>query len=95
MRALAWRTLPAAGTPQGMVKGTELACAVVPDTSHRFVVYEVRVMLADRTLDVAFHVRDAGAISDADVRDGKRPPVVFRSDDCDKAVAWCLGGESA
>ncbi len=93
MRALRWRSLPAAGTDRGQVKGTELAYAVVPDTLHRFIVYEVRAMLADRSLDVTYHVRDAGALSDEQVRAGARPPVVYRHHDCDQAVAWCLGGE--
>lgn len=39
--------------------------------------------------DRHYYVRDAATVSDAQVRDGVRPSVVFRSDDLDGAIRFC------
>ena len=96
MIALDWRTLPGATGPKALVKGTELACAVVPETWHRFVLYEVRTLepapegSANRYhLSVAYFLRDAATVSDAGLREGKRPAIVGpRFDNSDAAVEW-------
>lgn len=73
---MAWRSLVSSRDPKFMVKGTELAVCLVGKWS-RFAVYEVRCFIGpDREPDRHFHVRDAGRISDADVKLGKRPPIV-------------------
>jgi hypothetical protein len=94
--ALVWRTLPGATGPKALVKGTALARAVVPGTRHRFVAYEVRAIGAQGEPDVRFIVRDAEAITDADVRAGKSPPITDVDDDCEALVRRCVAlcGES-
>lgn len=94
---LNWRSLMnGPHDPRLLIRGAELAVATVPGTHSRFAIYEVRTLVAAPAgsqnryeFDRAYAVRDAGAINDADVKTGKRPPVVYRNDDCDTAVAWC------
>lgn len=74
-----WRTITHSQSPSFMVKGTELARAVLPNCRSRFCVYEVRCLDADRQPDVFFRLRDAETVSDEDVRSGARPRVVFES----------------
>lgn len=71
------------------VKGTRLMGAFYPARSCRFCIYEVRTMLADASLSTTYHVTDAETVSDADVRLGRRPSVVFRSDDIDDCLRYC------
>lgn len=91
---LEWRTLPY--KPENyFVAHTELAAAYVPGTLSRFAIYETR----DRPRvedgkhvagDVYYAVRDAYTVSDAQVREGKRPQVVARFDSYDDAARWGL-----
>jgi len=85
---LEWSPLTTSRDPGFMVKGTELAQAIVPGTRSRFAIVEVRALGADRMPDVTYRVRDAETVSDADVRAGKRPAVVFHGD-YDACVAYC------
>lgn len=92
MSALRWRTLVRERDHAFFVKGSELANAIVPGTSHRFMLCEVR---AYPTGDYAepdreYCVRDAHAITDAQVRDRVRPPIVARFGTEAEALAWCL-----
>ncbi len=86
--SLDWHSLP---YPAGadLCKGTELAQAIVPGTHSRFAVVETRTREADGFPGVCYRVRDAATVSDADVRDGKRPAIVARFDNANDAVVWC------
>lgn len=77
---LSWRTITPSNNPKFTVKGTELAQAIVPGTNSRFAIVEVRTIDADRFLSVTYYVRDAKTVSDAEVRDGIKPKIVFRGD---------------
>lgn len=100
MYALDWRGLTGGGNdPAYMRTGTELACAFVPDTHSRFMVYEVRTFVIDPAAflpenrsvpSVTYYVRDAETVSDAGVRAGKKPAIVFRNDDLTECLRWCL-----
>ena len=43
---------------------------------------------------ISFVVRDAEAISDQQVREGIRPPVVHEADTLEAALAWCRAEEA-
>lgn len=78
---MAWRSLVSSSDPKFMVKGTELSVCLSFGRRSRFAVYEVRCFTgADRMPDRYFRIRDAEGISDADVKLGKRPPVVATCD---------------
>lgn len=84
---LNWRGLDCPAN-RYLVKGSELAVAIVGPQS-RFAVYEVRTREADGFSGVRFDVRDANGVSDADVKAGKRPPVVFASGDPQECEDYC------
>lgn len=90
---LEWRTITPCTSPLFMRKGTELSCAVVPNTLHRFVICEVRTIARvgeGLEYDRQYCVRDAAHCTDADIRAGKRAPIVA-SFDCDsKALEYCF-----
>lgn len=85
---LHWRTITPAHDDRFLVKGAELSCAIVPHTGHRFALCELRTYTAD-DYDREYAVRDAHAVSDADIHEGRRPPIVARFADIDAALAWC------
>lgn len=76
MIALEWRSIVSSNNRDFWIKGTELDMALVPGSRSRLALYSVRAYDADRNADVRYRVRDAGKISDADVKAGKRPPIV-------------------
>lgn len=81
-----------------LVRGTELAVAVVAGTLSRFAVYEVRTLCgpsAAMQYDRAYMVRDAATVSDEAVRAGQRPKVVARFDDERDAEAFCVANINA
>lgn len=84
---LVWRTVTRSSHPQFMVKGTELSNALCGERS-RFQLCEIRSYDADGNADRRYVVRDAEAISDADVNVGKRPPVVSSFSNYDEALAF-------
>lgn len=84
---LNWRTVTPSLDRQSMVKGTVLEC-VSAGKNRRFLVESVRTYDADRNADAYYRVRDAEKVSDADVRQGKRSPVVFTSDSLDACLAF-------
>jgi hypothetical protein len=75
-----------------MVEGTELACAVVPNTSHRFVLCELRTFVRENdhlVPDRIIAIRDAASVSDAEVAKRIRPRIVARFAGVDDALAYC------
>lgn len=88
---LSWRTITPSNDPKILHNGTEIAVALCGKNS-RFAVYEVRCRSADGFPDRRYEVRDAEAISDADVKAGRRPPVVGKTDDITKLEAWVSRG---
>jgi len=85
---LAWRTVTPSNSHKFMVLGTELSVAIFGPQS-RFAVYEVRCRDEDGAmLGREYVVRDAEAVSDADLAVGKRPPIVGRTTDYEKLLAF-------
>ena len=81
------RSLTPCSSPKFNVKGTELSVALFGRNS-RFAAYEVRTYDADRNADRCYVIRDAERLSDADLKEGKRPPIVGRTDDYDRLLAF-------
>lgn len=82
-----WRTLIPSNDRRYMVKGSEIEVTYPAGYRSRFAVYAVRCYKVDsndnkRYSDLYYRVRDA------DVRAGKRPPVVVACDTFDEALAW-------
>lgn len=85
-----WHTLCPSSDGRFLVQGTELACAYVPGTRSRLLVYEVRTVTRDAegpVFDRRYVMRDADRVTDAEVRDGKRPPVVGTWDTLEEVEA--------
>lgn len=90
MIALNWRSVVRPRDSRFLVKGTELATAVVPNSNHRFVLCELRSYPDGYDApDREYAVRDAAAVTDAQVRDRVRPPIVARFPCEADALAWC------
>lgn len=90
---LNWRTITPTTSAAFLVKGTELSFAIVPHTRCRFGISEVRTVLRTangQDYDRQYCVRDAAAVSDVEVKDGKRPPVVATFDSDLDAIKFCL-----
>lgn len=86
---LEWRTVTPSNDRRRDVRGTELNFAFIPGTRSRLAVYAVRTIDRDGFGDAEYVVRDAGKISDTDVKAGKRPPIVARYatlDELERAV---------
>lgn len=90
---LNWQTITGSLDPRYMVKGTELAQAILPGNHCRFALVEVRCYDADRNSDVTYRVRDAETVTDAEVKSGTRPRVVFEGS-YDDALKFCGVTES-
>ena len=88
---LFWRSLCGPYDPRLLVNGTELSVALC-GKSNRFAVYEIRCRSEDGFPDRRYVVRDAEAISDADLKSGKRPPIVGKTDDFSKLKEWISKG---
>jgi S-adenosylmethionine hydrolase len=89
---LEWRSLSPA-PDKVLVRGTELSYAYAGQQS-RFQIVEVRTRVWDEAdqrhyPSTTYHVRDAHTVTDAQVRDGKRPEIVYRSDDPAQCEAFC------
>lgn len=91
---LNWRVLVSSYDPSYTVKGTELAVAFVKGS--RFAIYEVRALEPAPAgspnryeLSLRYRVRDALTVSDAEVRLGTRPRIVFEDWDLDKVLEFC------
>lgn len=88
---LNWRTLTPSKSPRFTLRGAELSFALCGPQS-RFAVYEVRCTDDRGELDREYVVRDADLVSDAELRAGKRPPVIARTRDYDRLIAWIEAG---
>jgi hypothetical protein len=75
-------------------KGTELAYALCGAHS-RFQIVETRCFTDDPQDRYGLHfcVRDAATVSDAQVREGKRPAIARTFEDLDEAIAWCQAND--
>ncbi len=94
-----WRTVIHSRDPAYMVAGSELECMKPDGFLSRFMIYSVRCYVANpdwtpcsiaqprRFADTRYRVRDADRITDADVRAGKRPPIVGEFATLDEALA--------
>lgn len=89
---LNWRSLECPAN-RYLVKGSELAVAIVGPQS-RFAIYEVRTREDDGFSGTRYVVRDATKISDADVKAGMRPPIVFSSNDPQDCEDYCVKATS-
>ena len=86
---LNWRSVTNSNDCKFMVKGTELAVAIVPGTFSRFQVCEVRSYDKDNHADGRYLVRDAHTVSDAEVKAGVRPRIVANVATLDEALKFC------
>lgn len=89
---LNWRTICGSNDPRHLVKGTEIEVCYPAGYHNRFALYSVRTVSreGDHTVhDMRYRVRDAGTVSDAQVREGKRPDIVCEVDRLDDALAYC------
>lgn len=87
---LNWRTIAGANHPRFLVKGTELASAVIPDCLSRFVVYEIRTYDAENNADRCYVIRDAHTVSDDQLREGVRPAIIARLNNLDELDDYLL-----
>lgn len=85
--ALNWRTVTGSRHPQFLVNGTELSNALCGRNS-RFQICEIRCRDEERYPDCWYAVRDAESVSDAEVKAGKRPPIVARFRGLDEALKF-------
>lgn len=88
--ALNWRTVTDSRSSAFFVKHTRLAVALCYQS--RFAIYETRGPAnADGSYDDYYQVADAATVSDADIKAGKSPKVVFRSVglDLNAALSFC------
>lgn len=89
-----WHVITRDSDPKFLVKGTELANAIIPGFRSRFQLCEHRTLVAASPgsqyryeYDREYVIRDAEAINDADVKAGKRPPIIGRYPTMDDATA--------
>jgi hypothetical protein len=87
--SLNWRSLPY-DPAKFLVKGTEIAQAIVPGTLSRFAIVETRALDASRMPALVYRLRDAATVSDAQVKVGERPHIVGVYAEPDQAVAAAL-----
>jgi hypothetical protein len=88
-----WRNVTPSNDPKFLVSGTELNNRIVPGTRSRYQLCEVRSYDREaRTHDRRYAVRDAATVTDADIREGKRPAIVAWFDFEDSALNFCWFG---
>jgi hypothetical protein len=93
---LNWRTVTPSNEPRHMVRGTELESAIPDGFRSRFAVYSIRTVERDLSFtfehvnqyDRRYVVRDAETVSDADVKDGKRPAIIAQFATEIELCAW-------
>lgn len=88
--ALTWRSLTGSRSDRFFVKHTRLAVAFY--ASHRFAIYEMRgPRNADGSFDDYYIITDAETVTDAQMREGVAPGVVYRSTGLDlgAVIAFC------
>lgn len=82
-----WRPVCGDRNPGFLIKGRVLSVAKRGDCS-RFLIEEYRIY-SDGVANRAYRVRDAEAVSDAEIRQGKSSPVVACFDSDFEAIAFC------
>lgn len=87
--SLNWRSLPY-DPAKFLVKGTEIAQAIVPGSLSRFAIVETRSIGQDRMPALVYCLRDAATVSDAQVCAGERPHIVGVYAEPEMAVAAAL-----
>lgn len=88
---LEWRTVTHSQSDKFLVRGTEITNAIVPGTLSRFQICEIRTYDRGDPFPHGrkYAIRDAATVSDAQVRDGKRPEIVHWAKDELAALEWC------
>lgn len=88
---LDWRTVTHSQSDRFMVRGTELSKAIVPGTLSRFQICEMRTYDRDDQFPHGrnYAIRDAATVTDAQIREGKRPAIVKWFHDELAALEWC------
>jgi hypothetical protein len=88
---LNWRTVTHSQSDRFLVSGSELSVALVPGTLSRFQLCEIRTYDRGEAFPHGrrYAIRDAATVSDADVREGKRPAIVKWFADELAALEWC------
>jgi hypothetical protein len=93
---LNWRTVTPSNDRAHLVRGTELESAIPEGFRSRFAVYSIRTVERDTAFtfevvhqyDRRYVVRDAETVSDADVKDGKRPAIIAQFATETELCAW-------
>ncbi len=87
---LQWTTVTDSRSSKFFVKNTELATALVRPRC-RYQICEMRTYdpSAEWPYGERYEVRDAHSVSDADIKAGVRPHIVFRASTFDEIVAFC------
>lgn len=88
---LQWRTLTPSTSRAADIKGAELAAAIIPGALSRFQLIAIRAYDAERMPDQVYMVRDADTVTDAQVREGVRPAIVWRGKSEEEGIAWAMG----
>lgn len=70
-----------------LIKGTELSQALCGQNK-RYALIEVRCYNKDGHADRFFRIRDAATVSDENIKNGKRPQIVFETFDYDAAIKY-------
>ena len=95
-----WRSIVPSNDPRHLKRGTEieLSCPMGEPYYGRFAIYTVRQSRYVKDAkaidggyveyDVTYRVRDAGSVSDAQVRAGERPAIAFEGATLDTAEAF-------
>jgi hypothetical protein len=86
-----WRSLMDSRDPKFLVKGSELSQTIVPHTQSRFAIVETRCIESDGQLGVMYRVRDADTVTDAQIKEGKRPAIVHHTNTFEGAMEWVQG----
>lgn len=93
-----WRTLVPSNEPAHLKRGTEIDYSIPNGYHCRFALYSVRTSQYIKdpdhidggyiSYDLRYRVRDAALISDAETREGKRPPIACEFATLDECEQW-------
>lgn len=98
-----WRTLIPSNDPRHVKRGSEIEVSIPKGEPFRsrFAIYSVRVTGWEKDpmapnggyliTDATYRVRDAETVSDAQVKSGDRPKIVFEAPTLDQVEAFILG----
>ena len=82
---LTWRSITASHDSRFMIKGTELSSALC-GPHRRFALIEVRCYDVDGFADRRYRLRDATLVTLEEVRNGRRPPIVWEGATYEEAM---------